>query len=95
RQCQQMFPAAFPSPPTVQTPRTNSLYRGWNVTISNLFFATGQRDPWRYSTLSAPSVTTQSTAVQPIAESEGCHCADLRAHSRGLPTPSLCPNHTR
>ncbi|KAJ7693929.1 serine carboxypeptidase S28-domain-containing protein [Mycena rosella] len=88
RQCQQMFPAAFLNPPTVQTARTNSLYRGWNVTISNLFFATGQRDPWRYSTLSAPGVTTQSTLTQPIAEGEGYHCADLLTRE-GLANPTV------
>ncbi|KAJ6551802.1 serine carboxypeptidase S28-domain-containing protein [Mycena capillaripes] len=77
RQCQQMFPAAFPKPPNVQTARTNRLYDGWNVTISNLFFANGQRDPWRYSTVSAPGVTLQSTPSQPIAVGEGYHCADL------------------
>lgn len=38
-----MFPAAFPKPPTIQTARTNRVYDGWNVTISNLFFANGQR----------------------------------------------------
>ncbi|KAJ6475650.1 serine carboxypeptidase S28-domain-containing protein [Mycena vulgaris] len=88
RQCQQMFPAAFPKPPTVQTARTNRLYAGWNVTISNLFFANGQRDPWRYSTLSAPGVTTQSTVAQPIAVGEGYHCADLLTRE-GLANPSV------
>ncbi|KAJ7852314.1 serine carboxypeptidase S28-domain-containing protein [Mycena leptocephala] len=80
RQCQQMFPAAFPKQPnaqTVQTVRTNQLYAGWNVSISNLFFANGQRDPWRYATVSAPGVTVQSTPKQPIAVGEGYHCADL------------------
>jgi hypothetical protein len=75
-----MFPAAFPKQPTaatVQTARTNKAFAGWNVTISNLFFANGQRDPWRYSTMSAPGVITQSTTRQPIAEGEGYHCADL------------------
>ncbi|KAJ7682355.1 serine carboxypeptidase S28-domain-containing protein [Mycena polygramma] len=77
RQCQQMFPAAFPSSPDVHTARTNQLYDGWNVSISNIFFANGQRDPWRYATLSAPGVTTQSTPSMPIGVGEGYHCADL------------------
>ncbi|KAJ7068700.1 serine carboxypeptidase S28-domain-containing protein [Mycena amicta] len=77
RQCQQMFPAAFPTPPKVQIARTNSLYDGWNVSISNLFFANGQRDPWRYATVSAPGVTLKSTPSQPIAVGAGYHCADL------------------
>ncbi|KAJ7498558.1 serine carboxypeptidase S28-domain-containing protein [Mycena latifolia] len=88
RQCQQMFPAAFPKPPTVQTARTNKLYDGWNVSISNLFFANGQRDPWRYSTLSAPGVTTQSTTTQPIAVGAGYHCADLLTRE-GLANPAV------
>ncbi|KAJ7724875.1 serine carboxypeptidase S28-domain-containing protein [Mycena metata] len=77
RQCQQMFAAAFPSPPKIQTAQTNRLFDGWNVTISNLFFANGQRDPWRYSTVSAPGVVLKSTPSQPIAVGEGYHCADL------------------
>ncbi|KAF8214001.1 peptidase S28 [Mycena galopus ATCC 62051] len=79
RQCQQMFPAAFSTAANVHvtTAQTNSLYAGWNVTISNLFFGNGQRDPWRYSTVSAPGVILKSTASQPIAEGAGYHCADL------------------
>ncbi|KAJ7167611.1 serine carboxypeptidase S28-domain-containing protein [Mycena filopes] len=73
RQCQQMFPAAFPTTPNVQTARTNRAYAGWNVTISNLFFANGQR----MRLCPAPGVTIKSTASQPIAEGEGYHCADL------------------
>ncbi|KAF7332418.1 putative extracellular serine carboxypeptidase [Mycena kentingensis (nom. inval.)] len=77
RQCQMMFPAAFPNPPRVQVARTNRVYEGWNVTMENLFFANGQRDPWRYATVSAPGVTVKSTPEQPIAVGEGFHCADL------------------
>jgi len=88
RQCQQMFSAAFPKPPNVQTARTNRLYDGWNVTISNLFFANGQRDPWRYATVSAPGVALKSTASQPIAVGEGYHCADLLTRE-GLANPAV------
>ncbi|KAJ6616277.1 peptidase S28 [Mycena sp. CBHHK59/15] len=92
RQCQQMFPAAFPSPPHVQTARTNNLYDGWNVSISNLFFANGQRDPWRYATVSAPGVAVQSTPSQPIAEGAGYHCADLCMFPLCYAPVSFAPN---
>ncbi|KAJ7625515.1 serine carboxypeptidase S28-domain-containing protein [Roridomyces roridus] len=88
RQCQQMFPEAFPQPPNVQTARTNQLYDGWNVTVSNLFFANGERDPWRYSTVSAPGVILKSTPSQPIAVGEGYHCADLST-AEGTANPSV------
>lgn len=88
RQCQQMFPAAFPRTVNVQTARTNRVYDGWNVSISNLFFANGQRDPWRYATLSAPGVSTKSTPQQPIAMGEGYHCADLLTRE-GLANPTV------
>ncbi|KAJ7124302.1 serine carboxypeptidase S28-domain-containing protein, partial [Mycena epipterygia] len=88
RKCQQMFPAAFPEPPKIQAVQTNRLYAGWNVTISNLFFANGERDPWRYSTVSAPGVTLQSTPSQPIAVGEGYHCADLLTQE-GSANPSV------
>ncbi|KAJ7126407.1 serine carboxypeptidase S28-domain-containing protein [Mycena crocata] len=91
RQCQQMFPAAFARTPNIQAARTNKQFDGWNVTISNLFFANGQRDPWRYATVSAPGVTVQSTPSQPIAVGEGYHCADLcsTATKEGLTNPTV------
>ncbi|KAJ6515446.1 serine carboxypeptidase S28-domain-containing protein [Mycena sanguinolenta] len=89
RQCQQMFPAAFPTISTnVAAAQTNRAYDGWNVSISNLFFANGQRDPWRYSTVSAPGVTLKSTPQQPIAEGEGYHCADLLSRE-GTANPTV------
>ncbi|KAJ7228229.1 serine carboxypeptidase S28-domain-containing protein, partial [Mycena pura] len=88
RQCQQMFPAAFPKPPNVQTARTNRLYHGWDVSVENLFFANGQRDPWRYSTVSAPDAKRESTPSQPIAVGEGYHCADLLTRE-GLANPTV------
>ncbi|KAF7320909.1 Peptidase S28 [Mycena chlorophos] len=79
RQCRMMFPEAFPpaNPPNPQTTQTNQLYDGWNVTVENLFFANGQRDPWRYSTVSAPGVELVSTQSQPIELGPGYHCSDL------------------
>ncbi|KAJ7284199.1 serine carboxypeptidase S28-domain-containing protein [Mycena rebaudengoi] len=94
RQCQQMFPAAFPSPPFVRTARVNSLYAGWNVSISNLFFANGIRDPWRYATVSAPGVELVSTPSQPIAVGAGFHCSDL-ARSQGLANPTVLEVQTK
>ncbi|KAJ7437078.1 peptidase S28 [Mycena galericulata] len=88
RQCQQMFPEAFPTPPNVQTAQTNSLYKGWNVSISNIFFGNGERDPWRYSTVSAPGVLLQSTPSHPIGVGEGYHCADLLTQE-GQANPSV------
>ncbi|KAF8743831.1 hypothetical protein AX14_000237 [Amanita brunnescens Koide BX004] len=82
RQCQLMFPEAFPEPPsTVNTQKTNDDYRGWNVELKRLFFANGQRDPWREATMSAAPVTVKSTAYQPIMIGDGFHCSDLKAVS--------------
>ncbi|KAK7062118.1 peptidase S28 [Favolaschia claudopus] len=88
RQCQQMFPGAFARTVNVQTARTNRLYDGWNVSISNIFFANGQRDPWRYATVSAPGVVLKSTPSHPIAVGEGYHCADLLTRE-GLANPTV------
>ncbi|KAG6808517.1 hypothetical protein H0H92_003858 [Tricholoma furcatifolium] len=43
RQCQYMFPTAFPNGVNVQVNRTNELYAGWDVNIDRLFFANGIR----------------------------------------------------
>ncbi|KAF8969331.1 serine carboxypeptidase S28-domain-containing protein [Flammula alnicola] len=86
RQCQQMFPAAFPVPPVPNTLATNTKYRGWNVRIQNLFFANGVRDPWRDATVSADGLNVQSTASQPIAVGDGFHCSDLGASAAIDPT---------
>lgn len=77
RQCQAMFPEAFPSLPVPNTLRTNQAYKGWNVRLQRLFFANGQRDPWREATVSAETHRIASTASQPIAVSDGFHCSDL------------------
>ncbi|KJA16225.1 hypothetical protein HYPSUDRAFT_298283 [Hypholoma sublateritium FD-334 SS-4] len=77
RQCQQMFPSAFPLPPIPNVLATNIKYHGWNVQINNLFFANGIRDPWKDATVSAETQNIQSTASQPIAVGDGFHCSDL------------------
>lgn len=46
RQCQMMFPKAFPRTPSiqdVQVERTNNRYGGWDVHVDRLFFANGER----------------------------------------------------
>jgi len=81
RQCQQMFPAAFPTKPTVQINRTNNVFKGWNVRLNRLFFANGMRDPWKDATVSAEQHFVPSTPEQPIAVGDGFHCSDLGAAS--------------
>ncbi|KAG5639714.1 hypothetical protein H0H81_005897 [Sphagnurus paluster] len=84
RQCQQMFPAAFPKPPKTQIERTNRLYKGWNVKLNRIFFANGIRDPWKDATVSATRVNVKSTPEQPIGLSDGFHCSDLGTASGNI-----------
>ncbi|GJE96313.1 serine carboxypeptidase S28-domain-containing protein [Phanerochaete sordida] len=77
RQCTYFFPEAFPKPTAPNVQFVNEAYKGWNVSIDRLFFANGQRDPWRESTVSADGATTRSTNEQPIAVGDGFHCSDL------------------
>ena len=35
-------------------------------------------DPWRYATVGADGIRVESTADQPIVESDGFHCSDMR-----------------
>ncbi|KAL1681595.1 serine carboxypeptidase S28-domain-containing protein [Schizophyllum commune] len=87
RQCQYMFPEAFPEPPVTQINRTNTEYKGWDVREQRLFFANGHKDPWREATMSASGLNVASTAEQPIMISDGIHCSDLGASSgRADPT---------
>jgi hypothetical protein len=88
RQCQQMFPAAFPQPPIPNTALTNLAYQGWNVRIQNLFFANGIRDPWRDATVSSTDVFVPSTSQQPIHVGDGFHCSDLITAS-GIVDPTI------
>ncbi|KDQ64462.1 hypothetical protein JAAARDRAFT_118335 [Jaapia argillacea MUCL 33604] len=77
RQCQQMFPEAFPTYPVPNVNATNARYRGWYVQVNQLLFANGQRDPWREATVSADGLYIASTPTQPILEGDGFHCSDL------------------
>ncbi|KAF5392923.1 hypothetical protein D9757_001233 [Collybiopsis confluens] len=85
RQCSLMFPDVFPSPNDVPmaagVANTDQAYQGWNMTIDRLFFANGQRDPWREATVSADGVARASTSTQPIAIGDGFHCSDLSTAS--------------
>lgn len=82
-----MFPSAFSlsSPASPDVDLTNVLYEGWNVSVPRLFFANGQRDPWRDATLSADNASTavgsgsggQGTDEMPIRVGDGYHCSDL------------------
>jgi len=58
--------------------RTNLLYKGFSSRANRLFFANGQRDPWREVTMSTDFLPLVSTEQQPIAvASGGYHCSDL------------------
>ena len=72
-----MFPDVFTSPPNADVGALNAKYGGWNPNVKNLFFANGQRDPWRDATVSSDFHTRISTSSQPIAVSDGFHCSDL------------------
>ncbi|KAG7447549.1 uncharacterized protein BT62DRAFT_891405 [Guyanagaster necrorhizus] len=81
RQCQMLFPEAFPDPPYPDTSNINTLYEGWDVSLDRIFFATGTRDPWREATLSAQGLNIPSTEEMPIGLSDGFHCSDLSTTS--------------
>ncbi|KIP11822.1 hypothetical protein PHLGIDRAFT_10371 [Phlebiopsis gigantea 11061_1 CR5-6] len=77
RQCTYFFPHTLPKPTTPDIASTNVAYGGWNAVTPHLFFANGQRDPWREATVSADTAPAVSTAQQPIALGDGYHCSDL------------------
>jgi len=77
RQCTYYFPEQFSAPTAPKVSATNAAYDGWNVNVDRLFFANGQRDPWREATVSADGLFHPSTPWQPIAEGNGYHCSDL------------------
>ncbi|KAI0065737.1 peptidase S28 [Artomyces pyxidatus] len=89
RQCVQMFPAAFKTPPTPNVGKTNAAYEGWNLKAERLFIANGQSDPWRYATTSSGFVNIASTPEQPIAEGNGFHCSDLLTENGGVDSTVL------
>jgi len=83
-----MFPAAFPTPPTVQVDKTNRLYKGWDVKLNRMFFANGMRDPWKDATVSATDIYVESTPQQPIAVGDAFHVSDFKTAS-GVADPTV------
>ncbi|KAH8118760.1 serine carboxypeptidase S28-domain-containing protein [Phellopilus nigrolimitatus] len=77
RQCTFYFPDKFKTAPDPRADATNAAYGGWDLTVDQLFFANGKRDPWRDATTSTDFHARQSTSSMPIAESDGFHCNDL------------------
>ncbi|KAI5118441.1 hypothetical protein M0805_000575 [Coniferiporia weirii] len=77
RQCTYWFPEKFSKPTAPSVDALNEAYGGWDQTVDRLFFANGQRDPWRDATVSSDFHTRQSTSAQPIAVGNGYHCSDL------------------
>lgn len=77
RQCTYYFPEAFPSPRAPEVNVINAAYDGWFVNHNQLFFANGQRDPWREATVSADGLNRVSTPWQPIEEGNAFHTSDL------------------
>ncbi|KAI6044406.1 peptidase S28 [Pisolithus marmoratus] len=81
RQCVNMFPQTFNSPPQPAVVQVNEEYQGWGVEVDRLFFANGQRDPWREATVSSDFIYKASTDTQPIYAGDGFHCSDLITES--------------
>ncbi|KAG2138324.1 peptidase S28 [Suillus clintonianus] len=88
RQCVNMFPQTFTSPPSPATAETNTIYTGWNVDIPRLFFANGLRDPWRGTTLSADGLRKPNSTGMPIYVGDGFHASDMITES-GIDDPSI------
>ncbi|KZP20128.1 peptidase S28 [Athelia psychrophila] len=78
RQCAYYFPAQFGNntTPVPKANATNAFYHGCDVKVDRLFIANGQRDPWRYATVSSGDVNIISTPTQPILVGDGFHCSD-------------------
>lgn len=72
-----MFPDVFTSPPNADVGALNAKYGGWNPNVKNLFFANGQRDPWRDATVAADGRNFVSTPTQLNMVSDAFHCTDL------------------
>ncbi|KAH9943800.1 peptidase S28 [Amylocystis lapponica] len=88
RQCGYFFPEQFPVPTAPNVAATNLAYHGWFVNVDRLFFANGQRDPWREATVSANGTNFKSTPWQPIAEGDGFHTSDLIIRTARSTRPS-------
>ncbi|KAI6044408.1 hypothetical protein EDC04DRAFT_2642407 [Pisolithus marmoratus] len=81
RLCVNGFPQKFNSPPQPAVAQVNEEYQGWGVEVDRLFFANGQRDPWREATVSSDFIYKASTDTQPIYVGDGFHCSDMITES--------------
>ncbi|KAH8118755.1 peptidase S28 [Phellopilus nigrolimitatus] len=89
RQCTYWFPEKFKNATPPDVAATNKAYDGWDLNVNRLFFANGQRDPWRDATVSSDFHTRQSTSSQPIAVGDGFHCSDLSTAAGKVDTTIL------
>ncbi|KDQ08574.1 hypothetical protein BOTBODRAFT_59285 [Botryobasidium botryosum FD-172 SS1] len=73
------FPETFPTETSAKpkTSETNFKYQGWDTVAPRLFFANGERDPWRDATVSSDFTFRKSTPENPIAVSDAFHCSDM------------------
>ncbi|KZO98573.1 hypothetical protein CALVIDRAFT_478445 [Calocera viscosa TUFC12733] len=76
-QCHNYFPDAFPAVHSANTTLVNNAYTGWHINVDRLIFLNGNRDPWRYATVSSDYIQRASSDSQPIEVSDGFHCSDL------------------
>ncbi|KAH8094950.1 serine carboxypeptidase S28-domain-containing protein [Cristinia sonorae] len=89
RLCRSLFPGKFPLwGPDIEAgvARTNAIYHGWDLHVDHLFFANGDRDPWRDATVSAKGLNVRSTPQQRIMLSQGFHCTDMNTANAAADT---------
>ncbi|KAH7916581.1 peptidase S28 [Hygrophoropsis aurantiaca] len=79
RQCVDMFPQKFKTPPTPGVNAINKNYEGWNIKVDRVFFANGLRDHWRDATVSADGLHKANTTMQPIYLTDAFHGSDMIA----------------
>ena len=56
----------------VDVERVNKAYGGWNISVPNLYFVSGERDQWRYATMPALGVVSKSSGPHRMDMSGGC-----------------------
>ncbi|KZV68145.1 peptidase S28 [Peniophora sp. CONT] len=76
RQCKYFFPEAQPVS-SARILKTDKTYKGWDLDVQTIFFGNGIRDPWRYSTVSAPEITPPHIPQSHIGLHDGFHTSDL------------------
>ncbi|EJT99261.1 hypothetical protein DACRYDRAFT_109982 [Dacryopinax primogenitus] len=75
--CQNFFPEAYPTLHSANVSYVNNAYGGWHMNADRLIFLNGNRDPWKFATVSSDYINRTSTPNQPITVSDGFHCSDL------------------